>query len=153
MKVRDIMTREVRTCTPATNLAEAGALLLDGDCGILPVVADGRLAGVVTDRDICIAVATRNRRASELTVGEVIQAPAFTVSPDDDVHAALAEMRVRRVRRLPVVGFGGTVAGIVSLDDLVRVAGPHEAVQVSEVADVLRAISAHHLPVAHVTAT
>jgi hypothetical protein len=57
-------------------------------CGILPVVDEGgHLAGVVTDWDICIALATRNRRASDLAVGEVVQALAFTVSADDDVHA------------------------------------------------------------------
>ena len=51
------MTTDVRTCSPSTNLAEAGALMLDGDCGILPVVEDGALVGMVTDRDMFIALA------------------------------------------------------------------------------------------------
>ena len=65
MKVKDIlMTVEPRTCVPGTNLAAAAALMLDGDCGVLPVVDVGRLAGVVTNRDLFIALATRgtNRR-------------------------------------------------------------------------------------------
>ena len=68
MKIKDIMTTEVRTCTPDTNLAAAAALMLDGDCGILPVVDQGKLVGIVTDRDMYIALATRNRLASQLIV-------------------------------------------------------------------------------------
>ena len=64
MKIKDIMTAEPRTCFLDTNLAAAAALMLDGDCGILPVVEDGKLTGVVTDRDMFIALATRNTRAS-----------------------------------------------------------------------------------------
>ena len=63
MKVKDIMTREPRTCTSDTTVAGAASLLWEGDCGILPVVEDGKLVGVVTDRDMYIALATRNARA------------------------------------------------------------------------------------------
>ena len=81
MKVKDIMTGEPRACSLATNLAAAAALMLDGDCGILPVMEDGKLMGVVTDRDMYIALATRNKRASEISVGEVVQTPAYTCGP------------------------------------------------------------------------
>ena len=77
MKIKEIMTGEPRTCSLGTNLAAAAALMLDGDCGILPVVEDGKLVGVVTDRDMYIALATRNTRASEFTVREVVQTPTF----------------------------------------------------------------------------
>ena len=91
MKVENLMTPEPRTCTRATNLAEAAALMLDADCGILPVVDDqGKLVGVVTDRDMYIALATRNTLASQLTVGEVARSQVFTCGPDDDVRTALA---------------------------------------------------------------
>ena len=124
MKVEDLMTPGPRTCTRATNLAEAAALMLDADCGILPVVDDqGKLVGVVTDRDMYIALATRNTLASELTVGEVARRQVFTCSPDDDVQTALATMKQHHVRRLPVEGFGGTVAGIVSMNDILLAAG------------------------------
>ena len=69
MKVKDLMTREPRTCSPDTTLASAAHLMWDGDCGILPVVDDGELVGVVTDRDMYIALATQNARASHLRVG------------------------------------------------------------------------------------
>ena len=119
MNVKNLMTSETRTCTPATNLAEAAALMLDADCGILPVVDErGKLVGVVTDRDMFIALATRNRLAAQLTVGDVARSKVFTCGPDDDVQSALAIMKQHHVRRLPVEGFGGTVAGIISMNDI-----------------------------------
>jgi CBS domain-containing protein len=153
VKIKDIMTGEPCTCSPETNLAAAAALMLEGDCGILPVVADGRLVGVVTDRDLYIALATRNRRASEVTVGEVAQAPVYTCGPDDDVQSALETMKQHCVRRLPVEGFGHTVMGIVSLNDIVRASGSRKAVRDAEVVSTLQAICAHHHPAPHVAAS
>ena len=152
MKVKDLMTPEPRTCTPWTNLAEAAALMLDADCGILPVVDDkGKLAGVVTDRDMYIALATRNSLASQLTVGDVARSQVFTCGPDDDVHAALTTMKQHHVRRLPVEGFGGTVAGIVSMNDILLAAGRKDLGN-AEIVGTFQAICSHHLPVPHVTA-
>lgn len=153
MKVRDVMTEEPRTCSGATNLAEAAALMLDADCGILPVVdEEGRLTGVVTDRDLYIALATRNRLPSELTVGDVARAEVFTCEPDDDLHAALRAMKTHRVRRLPVHGFNGTVAGMISMNDILLAAGPRRGVRGDEVLETFQAICARHHPTPHVTA-
>jgi CBS domain-containing protein len=152
MKVKDLMTPEPRTCTRETNLAEAAALMLDADCGILPVVdGEGKLVGVVTDRDMYIALATRNRLASQLTVGEVARARVFTCGPDEDVQSALATMKEHHVRRLPVEGFGSTVAGIVSMNDILLAAGK-KGVGNAEIVDTFQAICAHHHPMPHVTA-
>lgn len=152
MKIKDVMTSDPLVCAPDTNLAAAGALLLDGDCGILPIVDNGRLIGVVTDRDMCIALATRNKPAAEISAGEVGRKPVFTCSQEDDVHAALAAMAAHRVRRLVIEGFGGMPLGIVSIDDLLRESGPRRALRSDEVVDTLRAIASRHHPVAHVTA-
>jgi CBS domain-containing protein len=152
VKVKDIMTDEPRTCSPDVNLAAAAALMLDGDCGILPVVEDGKLVGVVTDRDMFIALATRNRRASEITVRGVVQTPVYACGPDDDVEAALETMKRHCVRRLPVKGFGGTIMGIVSMNDIVLASGPRKPVRDAEVMSTLQAICAHHHPVPHVAA-
>jgi CBS domain-containing protein len=151
VKVKDIMTGEPRTCSPGTNLAAAAALLLDGDCGILPVLEDGKLVGVVTDRDLYIALATRNKLASELTVGDVVRTPVHTCGPDDDVQAALETMKQHRVRRLPVEGFGSTVMGIVSMNDIVLAAGAGKPVRDADVVNTLQAICAHH-PSPHIAA-
>jgi CBS domain-containing protein len=150
--VKDIMTVEPRTCSLGTNLSTAAALMLDGDCGILPVVEDGRLFGVVTDRDLFIALATRNSRASDLTVGEVVQTRVHTCGPDDDVQAALETMKQHSVRRLPVEGFGGTLMGIVSMNDIILASGPRKPVHEAEVVSTLQAICAHHHPVPHIAA-
>lgn len=152
MKVKSLMTPNPRTCTPGTNLAEAAASMLDADCGILPVVDDeGKLVGVVTDRDMYIALATRNKLAAQLTVGEVARTSVFTCGPEDDVQQALATMKEHHVRRLPVEGFGGTVAGIVSMNDILLAAG-RKGVGDADIIDTFQAICAHHHPVPHVTA-
>lgn len=152
MKIKDVMTAAPRTCSLSTSLAAAAALMLDGDCGILPVVEDGKLVGVVTDRDMCIALATRNARASEVAIGEVVQSPVYTCGPDDDVRVALETMKQHRIRRLPVEGFGGTVLGVISMNDLLLAAGAKKAVRDTEVAETLRAICAHHHPTPRIAA-
>ena len=146
MKVKDLMTREPRTCSPDTTLAAAAQLMWEGDCGILPVVDDGELVGVVTDRDMYIALATQNARASHLRVGGVATKTVATCDPEDDVHAALATMKQARVRRLPVLGFGRTVMGILSINDILRVAGADRGVSDEDVVSTLQAICAHHHP-------
>jgi CBS domain-containing protein len=143
MKVKDIMTTEPRVCAPDTNLAATAALMLDGDCGILPVVDDGKLVGVVTDRDLYVALATRNERASRVAVRDVTQAPVITCGPEDDVRTALAVMKQRRIRRLPVEGFGGTVLGIISMNDILLATGPNGSVGEDEVVDTLQTICDH----------
>ena len=146
MKIRDIMTSEPMTCSPHTNLAAAAELMLKGDCGILPVLDNGKIVGVVTDRDLYIALATRNERPSEVTVGAVAQVPVYTCGPDDELLTALATMKQHGVRRLLVEGFGNTVMGIVSMNDLVLAAGPTRPVRDEDVADALRTICSHHHP-------
>jgi CBS domain-containing protein len=150
MTVKDIMTTAVRACGPDTSAAEAAALMLDGDCGMLPVVEGGRLVGLVTDRDLYIALATRNMRASDLRVRDVARTNVWTCGPDDEVQAALATMTEHRVRRLPVTGFGDTVLGVLSLNDVLRATGVRKGVRSDEVVDVLRTICAHHEPTPHV---
>lgn len=152
MTVKSLMTSKPSTCTRGTNLAEAAALMLDADCGILPVVdGEGKLVGVVTDRDMYIALATRNTLASQLTVGDVARRLVFTCGPDDDVQSALATMKQHHVRRLPVEGFGGTLAGIISMNDILLAAG-RKGVGSADIIETCQAICAHHHPVVHVTA-
>lgn len=120
MKVKEIMTQSVVCCGPATNVGRAVELMWERNVGMLPVVGnDGKLIGVVTDRDICIAMGTRNRLPGDLTVGEIAVSKVFTCKPDDNVHEALGVMGSHQVRRLPVVDDKGIPQGILSMDDLV----------------------------------
>ena len=120
MKVKDIMTADLQTCDPQMSAAAAAGLMWDGDCGFLPVVEAGTLLGVVTDRDLYIALATQNRRPSELLVGDVATRKVITCEPDADIHAALEAMKAHQIRRLPVVDGEGRPVGMVSLNDLAR---------------------------------
>jgi len=120
MKVRDVMTPSAVCSKPETNVGAAVELLWSHNCGVLPVVGrDNRLIGVVTDRDICIALGTRNRLPSDLTVGEIAINPVCTCKPDDEIHEALGTMAEKQVRRLPVVNDEGVPQGILSMDDII----------------------------------
>jgi CBS domain-containing protein len=91
----------------------------EGDCGAVPVTDERDIVvGVITDRDICIAAATRPRTEGEIPVKEVITKALYTCAPNDDVRVALETMKVRKVRRLPVVEQGGRLVGIVSIHDI-----------------------------------
>jgi CBS domain-containing protein len=150
MKVKDIMTSEPITCSPDTSAAEAARLMWEGDCGILPVAEGGKLVGVVTDRDLYIALATQNRQASQLPIGEVAVRSVATCRAEDDVSAAIETMKTRRVRRLPVVGFGDTIVGI--LNSLARWAGQRPGGAGRDVIETLQAICGGHHPAPHVIA-
>jgi CBS domain-containing protein len=97
-------------------------------------------------------LATRNQRAADICVGEVAQRPVHTCGPDDVADAVLATMRRYRVRRVPVEGFGGTVLGILSLDDLAMAAGPGKTIDERTVIDTLQAIHGGHHGSAHIVA-
>jgi CBS domain-containing protein len=121
MKVRDIMTRDMVSCQKETDVATAARLMLEGRFGTLPVVdAHGRLAGIITDRDIAMAAATRQRNASHIAVHEAMSQRVRSCFADDDLPAALKQMEEGRVRRLPVLDATGHLAGILSIDDIVR---------------------------------
>jgi CBS-domain-containing membrane protein len=122
------------------------------DCGVVPVVdQQEEVVGVITDRDICIAAATRHRRPEELRVGDVMGSRLFTVRPDDDVRVALDTMRHERIRRLPVVNAAKRLVGMLSLSDIVQVAKPVTArgtgeLNANDVLETLKTICVHPLP-------
>src|SRR6185369_14793490 len=151
-KVQDIMTGDVRACLPDTNLAEVVALMVENDCGVLPVVDEkGMVSGIITDRDICIAVATRGRLASDITVKEVALGIVYTCAATENVGKALEIMRHAKVRRLPIVNNDGRLFGILSLNDIALFAkenGGKEAPEISykDVALTLKAVCEHRTP-------
>lgn len=125
MKIQEVMTRDVEPCRAATDLAAVSMTMWRRDCGIVPVIDDARrVVGVVTDRDICMALATRHRRAEDVTAQEVMSSRLISVRPDDDVRLALETMRTQRVRRLPVVDAERCLRGMVSINDVVLHAQP-----------------------------
>jgi len=120
MKVQDVMVKDVKFCGPNTNLAAATEMFWTDCCGTLPVVDDrGNVVGMITDRDICIALGTRDVPSLTVKVRDVSLPKLFSCAPDDDVHAALETMGAQKVRRLPVIDKRGTLKGILSIDDVV----------------------------------
>ncbi|HTZ75882.1 MAG TPA: CBS domain-containing protein [Candidatus Aquilonibacter sp.] len=147
MRVDQLMTGTPASCRLFTNLGEAVELMLSYNCGILPVLdAHEAVLGVVTDRDICIALGTRNKLPGEITVGEVATRRAVCCKPGDDVRTALAAMAEARVRRLPVVDNAGKLVGVLSMDDIVmRARGATRPVAVAA-EDVLRILNSVYRP-------
>jgi CBS domain-containing protein len=120
MKIQDLMTTKAITCSPNTNLATAAGLMWDSNCGSLAVMNnEGKVIGLITDRDICIAVATRHRLASEILVSEVTTGEVWACGPQDGIWNLLQTMRHARVRRIPVISDDGVLQGIVSISDVV----------------------------------
>ena len=152
MKVRDVMTGVVKSCGPDTNLAAAAMIMWESDCGAVPVLDDaGKVIGMITDRDICMAVATKGREASLIAVGEVITGNVFSCLPEDDLSDALKTMRNEQVRRLPVINGDGELRGILSVNDVLlraEVAGGKKtpALSYTEAADTLKSICRHRAP-------
>jgi CBS domain-containing protein len=149
MKVRDLMSQHVRTCRVNADLSEVAMQMWTGDCGIVPILEeDGRLAGVLTDRDICMAVATKHRPAGGILAKELIGSDTHFCARDDDIQDALRLMAHRKVRRLPVVNEAGKVEGILSVNDVILASAPSQgkkgdALTYAEAMETLRSISAH----------
>jgi CBS domain-containing protein len=144
MKVRDVMVKDVKFCSPKVNLAAVAEILWKQGCGTLPVVENGRVLGMITDRDICIALGTRNAKAAETLVKDVTLPKVFYCSPEDDIHAALQTMAAQQVRRLPVIDSKGILQGILCLDDIVMFAEEKTGdLTFIDVVDTLKAICEH----------
>ena len=153
MTVREIMTSDVQTCGPETSLASAAKLMWDTDCGVLPVLnAEGQVMGMITDRDICMACATKNRAPADLTVRDAASSRIYPCKVSDDVHAVMDIMKRKQVRRLPVVDEAGVLQGLISMNDCILLAaetkgGKAAAITCEDVAMALKGISTHRTPV------
>ena len=152
MKVKDVMAATPASCSAETNVGAAVEILWNRNCGILPIVdAQQKVIGVVTDRDLCIALATRNRLAGEITVGDVASGKVFACKSNDDIHAALATMANAKVRRLPVISASGRLEGMLSMDDVVfhsetRIAARASELSHDDVVETLKEIYRSELP-------
>ena len=142
MKVRDIITTDVSSCQPETTLAAVAQTMWERDCGILPVVtSEGRVIGMITDRDICMAVATKARTADRISVREVTAGTVYVCLAD--TGAALETMKTQKVRRLPVVDDQGHLKGILSMNDIVLHANARRGVAPTDIVGALKGICEH----------
>lgn len=123
MKIEQIMNKKVRTCMAEDSLNEAARIMWERDCGCVPVTAadrSGRLVGILTDRDLCMASYLQGRNLKEMKVADAMSTGVSCCKPDDTIQDAVRIMQEVKVRRLPVIDAAGHLLGIVSLADLAQ---------------------------------
>ena len=132
---RDIMSTDIQTIGEIDSVAEAARLMADLDVGALPICGeDGRVTGMVTDRDIVVKCIARGGDPAQTIAGSLSTVRAVTVSADDDIRDALNLMQRYQVRRLPVID-GQDLVGIISQGDIAL------ALSATETAETVEAIS------------
>lgn len=120
MNVQAVMTRNVKFAGSNATLADAARVMAENNVGIVPIVdPDKKVLGMITDRDICLAMATATRLPSQISVEKVMSRRVFACSSNEDLDSALRTMQNKKVRRLPVLDDDGKLQGILSMDDVV----------------------------------
>ncbi|HEY1706135.1 MAG TPA: CBS domain-containing protein [Trebonia sp.] len=115
--VSDVMTAAPVTVPSGQSLTQTAKAMRDHDIGDVLVIDNGRLAGLVTDRDIVVRGLADGGDPGQTTVGEICSADLVTVAPDDEADTAVQRMREQAVRRVPVVD-GQQIVGVLSLGDM-----------------------------------
>lgn len=117
MKVGELCGRRAVTVEPETTIPEAARLMTDLSVGSVVVVRDGTVCGILTDRDVLTRGVRSGRDIRELAVAALMTPDPVVIGPDETVAGATVLMAQRQVRRLPVVA-GGTLIGVLALDDV-----------------------------------
>jgi CBS domain-containing protein len=119
-RIREVMTSNPSTIESGENIVEAARIMKQEDAGVVPVTENGRLTGMVTDRDIAIRVVAEGKDPKSTTVREVASTDLVTIDPQQDLDEALRLMAQHKVRRLPVVEEDGRLVGVVAQADVAR---------------------------------
>lgn len=122
MKVGTMMNPNVEAVQADDDLAKTAMVMWRKDCGFVPVIDDDRVVGVITDRDICMASATKHEAPEEMKVRDTMASQVWSVRTEDEIESALGMMRERQVHRLPVLDDGERLAGVIAFSDIVRMA-------------------------------
>jgi CBS domain-containing protein len=131
-QIRDVMTTNPSTIESTSAVVQAARVMKQVDAGVVPVTDNGRLAGIVTDRDIPIRVVAEGKDPGSTTVGEVASKNLVTVDPQQDLDEALRLMAQHKVRRLPVVEEDGRLVGVLAQADVAREGDDMQTGQVVE---------------------
>jgi CBS domain-containing protein len=138
MKVKEIMHEGVECVAPDTPVELVAKKMLDEDIGAIPVRRDGRLIGIITDRDIALRAVAGGRDLYKLTAGDIMTSSVTSCRDDAEVDDALQLMETRHIRRLPVLNESDSLVGMLSVGDVTG-AMPRDVT-----GDLMRAVSAHH---------
>jgi|SRR5689334_14367975 len=143
-RVREIMTESPACCTQDTTLDAVAKMMVEHDCGEIPVVdADDRVIGVITDRDIVCRIVAEGKNPVEFTAAACMSQPAITVDQNAEIEDAVSIMESHLIRRIPVVTEQGRCAGILSQADLARTGPPRK------VGELVREVSQGVLRASH----
>jgi CBS domain-containing protein len=118
MKIRDVMVRDVVAIDPSASLAEAAQLMQEANVGILPVVEEGQVCGVITDRDLVVRAIAVGADLTATPVGECATGDPVVAHPDWSLDQAMEAMARAQIGRLPVIDDDNTLAGIITLGSL-----------------------------------
>ena len=119
MQVREIMSTEAKCCSPTASLIEVARLMVEEDCGEIPVCDEsGKPVGVLTDRDIVCRLVAKGKEPTTLSARDAMSSPVVTVTPDTSLEDCARLMEQYKVRRLPVVDEQGRCVGMVAQADL-----------------------------------
>jgi CBS domain-containing protein len=140
---KDIMTPAPQCCSRDTTLNEVANLMVEADCGEIPVTDGSRLVGVITDRDIVCRAVAKGKNPSTVTAGECMTEPVITVNEDTTLEDVMSLMEEKQIRRVPVVDGTGCCCGIISQADLALTA------RESQVGELVREVSKDTLTLAH----
>jgi CBS domain-containing protein len=131
-KIRDVMTSNPRSIEPSTPVQEVAKLMRDEDVGPIPIVENGTVTGIVTDRDIVLNVVAEGSDPSSTPVSQIASRDLVTIDPEQSLDEALRLMAQHQVRRLPVVEEDGKLVGIVAQADVARQADDQRTGEVVE---------------------
>ena len=138
MKVKDVMHKGTTCVEPKTPLIDIAKHMRDDDIGAIPVRADGRLIGIVTDRDITCRAVAHDGNISQVKAQDIMTKGVVCCSPEDDLAAAIKLMEKKKIRRLAVTNAQNAMVGMLSLGDISLKASDELS------GEMLRAVSAHH---------
>lgn len=124
MLVKDVMTKGLRIAEPDEDLPHAAKKMLSQHIGSLPVVENGELIGMITDRDIAIRAVVNRTNPADMKVRDIMSDECFLCSENDELEDAVRIMEANQVRRLPVVNDKEQIVGMLSLEDVAMYASP-----------------------------
>lgn len=129
---QDVMTKNPSTCQGSSPVVDAAKMMEREGVGSIPVCEDGKLVGIVTDRDIALRVVASGRDPKQTVIQDVMTRDVESVPADAPIDRALEAMESRQVRRIPVIDGSGTLVGIIAQADIARMGDDHATGEVVE---------------------
>jgi len=123
MSLKAFMTKEITALPSTATVLDAAKFMTDMNVGSIIVTDNNRPRGLVTDRDVVAKVIAQGKDSRSIKIGEIMVSPVVTISEDKDIIDATQIMSAHGIRRLPVTGSNGKLAGVISLDDVLLVLG------------------------------